>query len=86
MTLRAEWGKVKHDAPDVIYTCGQGCHRTDTRLLHGFLSSKWYSVITKNYEPSFLEELQARGYDITTLKFEIKKTAPKEGEREAKDL
>jgi hypothetical protein len=29
-------------------------------------------------EPSFVEELKARGYDITTLKFSIQKLASQE--------
>lgn len=69
---------------DLIYDGGTGVHPGSQRFLHNVLSSKRcrlnldqpersYPVI---YDNSILEELVARGYDITTLRFSIQKKAP----------
>jgi hypothetical protein len=58
---------------------GEGCGKRDGALLHYLLCSKrmnWRGG-KPNVEPSFLEELEARGYDLTTLRFSVrKKEAP----------
>ena len=72
-TLTAEWGKLPYDAPDICFTWGKGCSSADARLLNNALGGKMYSEIKKDYEDSLIEELKARGYDITTLKFSIRK-------------
>ena len=53
--------------------------KCDSHLLYGVLSMKQLEVVTTSdfcrhryAEKSFLEELDARGYDLTTLKFSIK--------------
>jgi hypothetical protein len=76
--LRACWGKVdRHSGPDVCYAWGAGIQSPDARLLHSTLSAKrltfdFPSTNTK-YDLSFIEELEARGYDITTLRFSVRK-------------
>jgi hypothetical protein len=55
--------------------------KADTALLHMIMCSKRPDPlklpIFSIMEPSLIEELIARGYDITTLKFSImKKAAP----------
>lgn len=52
--------------------------RADTALLHMIICSKRPKIAFGKLdwnvmEPSLIEELQARGYDITTLKFSIVK-------------
>lgn len=78
--LRIYYGNVPHDNPDVILAWqGNREMKRDTNLLHYYICSKRpdphklpiFSVM----EPSLIEELVARGYDITTLKFSIMKKA-----------
>ena len=38
-----------------------------------------YRSYDQTFGPSFLAELEARGYDLTTLKFSIRKKAPDDG-------
>ena len=51
--------------------------KRDTNMLHGFMCSKQPDPFTKpiftKMNPSMIEELEARGYDLTTLKFSIMK-------------
>ena len=76
--LRIYYGKVPHENPDVILAWqGNSGMKCDTNLLHYYICSKRpdphklpiFSVM----QPSLIEELEARGYDITTLKFSIMK-------------
>lgn len=73
--LKAQWGKMPHESPDLCYAWGDGVSSADGRLLHNALSSKTYSPIDKTWDDSFLEELDKRGYDITTLTFSVQKKA-----------
>lgn len=76
--LRVYWGKLPHDSPDIIYEWkGNSSMRYDSRLLHYHFSSRRPDPFTKplfsKMDPSLIEELEARGYDITTVKFSIMK-------------
>ncbi len=71
--LKAQYGKLKHDSPDIIYAWGDGCSSADARLLHYVMSREWYHPADGTWGDSFIKELEKRGYDITTLKFSIKK-------------
>jgi hypothetical protein len=74
--LKVQWGKLPHDNPDICYSWGDGCSRTDGHLLHNALTSRrYYAHDLAHPEPSLLDELKERGYDITTLKFYIRKKA-----------
>ena len=75
------WGKLPGDSPDVIYSWqGDSSMKIDSRLLHYCFGSKHPDPHTipifSKMNRSLLEELEARGYDLTTLHFSItKKTA-----------
>jgi len=76
--LRVYWGKLPHENPDVVLSWqGHSGMRQDTALLHKFLCSKQpnphVQPIFSKMEPSLIEELKSRGYDITTLRFSIQK-------------
>ena len=77
--LRMYWGKPsRHDNPDVVLAWqGDPSMKRDTNLLHYHLCSKHpdphVQPIFSKMLPSLIEELQAHGYDITTLKFSIQK-------------
>jgi len=77
--LRVYWGREgRYAAPDVMLAWqGDWGMSRDTRLLYYYLCSQHpdtgkqplFSVM----QPSLIEELASRGYDITTLKFSIMK-------------
>jgi hypothetical protein len=71
--LKAQWGKLPDDIPDLCYAWGEGVPSCDARLIDWMLSGNRYDSIEKEWMPSFLEEFKTRGYDITTLKFSIQK-------------
>jgi hypothetical protein len=80
--LRMYWGRLPHENPDLVLAYqGDAMMKRDTNLLHHHLCSQHpdphKGPIFSVMNPSLIEELQARGYDITTLKFSImKKAAP----------
>lgn len=78
--LKAQWGKVD-GCIDLCYANGPGTERADARLLHSALSNERYRPSIEQYPGyeryrSFLDELDARGYDLTTLRFSIQKKSP----------
>lgn len=82
------YGKLPGDNPDVCYGWGgDGASKRDGALLHYMFAGKrqrqaisdedkkasgGYPIV---FDKSFLEELEVRGYDMTTLKFSIQKKA-----------
>lgn len=87
--LKIAYGRVdRHEGPDIVYCWGPGTSRRDTLLLHHRLGSPQVELVhgddavklgrNWNFGKSFLDELEERGYDLTTLKFSIqkKKEAP----------
>jgi hypothetical protein len=77
--LRIYWGCDPHDkTPDVMFAWqGDGTMKRDSYLLHYMMAGKhpdpYVTPVFSKMRPSLLEELDARGYDLTTLKFSIKK-------------
>ena len=79
--LRIYYGKLPHENPDVVYAWqGERSMKRDSGLLCCAIGMR-YPKITYgkadfgNMQPSLIEELEARGYDITTIKFSIMKKA-----------
>jgi hypothetical protein len=85
--LQAYYGKDEDgEGPDVCVMWGAGCSKCDAHLLHSALANERCTPdVTKfngpnggmffdafKYMPSFLDELEARGYDLT-LKFAVRK-------------
>ena len=78
--LRMYWGMLPQESPDVVIAWkGDSSMRRDSHLLFYHLCSKRPDVNARPLfsvmEPSLVDELQRRGYDITTLKFSIQKIA-----------
>lgn len=77
--LRVYFGRLPHENPDIIFSWqGDHCMKRDSNLLYYHFSCKRPTVSLNgadwsNMEPSLIEELDRRGYDITTLKFSIQK-------------
>jgi hypothetical protein len=80
--LRAYYGRVDGNAPDVCYQWGgSGANRRDGHLLNYYLSSRRLNWKGEE-EPSLIEELEKRGYDLSTLKFSIEQKKPELGKVE----
>jgi hypothetical protein len=84
-TLSARWSKAREHGVsrlndqmgDVLYEWGEGCKSADGSLLHWVLGCEHPRMSTggmpMEWDQSFLKELHARGYDLTTLRFSIRK-------------
>lgn len=81
------YGRLDGDNPDIVYSRGEGVHRGDGHLLHYYLGSPklendWSQptgggrLSQTKYAPTLWQELESRGYDLTTLRFYIKKKEP----------
>lgn len=81
-TLTMQWGKVPHDEPGICTTWGEGCAKGDSNLLFYYFGSKRPPTVFDKgvWQPSLLDELDRRGYDMTTLKFTIQKKQVKSDE------
>jgi hypothetical protein len=95
--LRAAWSESRKHGygrqemgwimGDLVYAWGDGCASSDGRLLHGAFAMKQFRPYVEpggpRFDPSLLEELHRRGYDLTTLRFSIRKrpTPPDAGAR-----
>jgi len=66
--LRVYWSEKERDL--MIHWPLGAQTNADGHLAYGVFCNPRYSVMDK-FDPSFIEELKSRGYDITTLKFEI---------------
>ncbi len=87
--LRIYWGRLPHENPDIVFAWqGDASMRRDTSLLHYMMASKHpdphVKPIFSKMRPSLFEELDARGYDLTTLKFSIMKKACESEKGDAK--
>lgn len=72
--LLVRYGKVPHDAPDVVIAWGDGVSKRDGAFLYYRLACGRPARLPDGEpESSLIDELEARGYDITTLRFSIMK-------------
>jgi len=72
----------RHDDPDLCVAWGGGgADKSDARYALHALTEKRYGYafpsMTLEQQPSVIEELEARGYDITTLRFSIQRKPAK---------
>jgi len=51
--------------------------KPDGHLVHNLFDGKRYNRFDKTYDDSFVDELKKRGYDLKTLRFEIKRLPSK---------
>ena len=85
--LHIYWGKADdQDKKDIVYHNGNGTSHCDSQLLYSLIGCKRKSTnydaplnspryLWTTEEDSLLEELEKRGYDLTTLRFSIRKKA-----------
>ena len=74
--LKVQWGKAERsDEPSLIYLWGgDGAAKSDARVISDAIEGKRFSpTFSGGYEvqPSIVDELRARGYDLSTLKITI---------------
>jgi hypothetical protein len=77
--LRVYWGKLPYDNPDIVFEWrGEPSMKRDSAMLHYHIATQRpdpsASPLYSKMLPSLLEELKTRGYDLTTLRFSIRKT------------
>jgi hypothetical protein len=76
--LRAYWGKAENwDAPDLV---ANGLKPDAAMLLNAWTRRESLPPLTAKilgveFHPSFLQELEDRGYDLTTIQFSIRMKA-----------
>ena len=58
---------------DMLIFFGDGVPRCDRALVFNTLCSDRYGFNSTKPDPSFIEELELRGYDLETLKFSIER-------------
>lgn len=79
--IKIAYGKAdRYDQPDICAAWGGGgADKPDARMVMHALTERRMAPAfpSLNYEerPSLVEELEARGYDITTLKLTVSKKA-----------
>lgn len=76
--LRVYWGKLPHENPDLIFAWqGDRSMKRDSALLHWKFAGQQPDPHElppfSKMLPSLIQELESRGYDVTTFKFSIMK-------------
>lgn len=66
-------GRVGGGKPDLQFS---GPRKSDMRLVYNSFCLE-RNLVSGRSSPSFVDELEARGYDLSTLEFRIKLKAPK---------
>lgn len=91
--LLLKYGKPKYDAPDICMAWGgDGASKADANLMHSIFFSRRLAI---DFEKSggrdykfintLAEELDKRGYDLSTLEFSIWQKGAKEELKQQKD-
>ena len=83
--LKVQWGKADGYGPALLYLWGgHGADKSDARMLADAIERQ---ILERDYDkgtiinpaikevPSLAAELEARGYDLTTLKITIERKA-----------
>lgn len=72
--MKLQYGRVD-GSNDHVIAYGEGIPRCDRALLFSLVSTKTFNPVRNVWDDSFLEELEQRGYDLTTLKISVEKKA-----------
>lgn len=86
--LKLQYGKIAGHKPDIVVAWGDGTCRADASLIMNALTAPQMtsardSLFGYEFEPSIVEELERRGYDVTTLRFSIEMKPRPEDEPDA---
>lgn len=71
--LTAYYGERKGEGRDLYFNSPRRC---DSHMLYGAFCVKGYDEHGKATRPSLVEELEARGYDVKTLEFRVRRARP----------
>jgi hypothetical protein len=71
--IKMQRGRVDGDDPDMCIFYGDDTPRCDRALVMNTLCFNTYDTGTRESKPSLIDELEARGYDLDTLQFSIKR-------------
>lgn len=71
--IKLQWANTAEDGRDMYCFRGPGVPKADANLLLWMAHKKHHSPLDRDWHPSLVEELEARGYDITTLKITVEK-------------
>lgn len=80
--LVARWGRVdRPNAPSIVYAYPDRAGKCDSLILMDAIEGpryrpSWKRIGGYEEEQSLLAELEARGYDLTTLRITISKKVP----------
>lgn len=78
----ARWGRAdQHSAPGIVYAYPDLAGKCASRVLMDAIEGprfrpSWERIGSYEVEPSLAQELDALGYDLTTLRITISKKAP----------
>jgi len=78
-TLIVQWGRPDpHSRPSLVYVYPDRSGKCDSRILAYAIEDRQYAPDPERFGafklgPSLAEELDARGWDLTTLKISIKR-------------
>jgi len=80
-TIEVYYGRDRDGQVDLVFAWGEGAHKGDAATVMDIIQRKQHRGSFETFPnlkecPSLLEELEERGYDLTTLKFSIQKKAP----------
>ena len=75
--IKVQKGRIDGDHPEMCIFYGDGVPRCDRALVMNALCLERQhtdlSTLKPKFEPSLLDELEKRGYDLDTLQFSIKR-------------
>ena len=71
--IKMQRGKLPHEDPDMYIFYGDDTPRCDRALVINTFCFGVYDVAKNKLNPSFIEELELRGYDLETLRFSIER-------------
>ncbi len=80
--IKIVYGRIdRHNNPDLCVAWGSGTDMkcTGSLMMHAITEKTLRAKFPgpgHEYQPSLIEELEARGFDITTLRFSVMKKEP----------
>lgn len=76
--VKLQWGKLAECEPNLVACWGPGAGSSDADLLVGVVTSRSFSPDSAQWNRSFKDELERRGFDIRTLKISVEKKREEE--------
>ena len=73
--IKMQKGRIDGENPDMCIFFGDNTPRCDRKLVMNTFCFETYDTGTRKVTPSFISELERRGYDMDTLRFSIEMKA-----------